>query len=635
MIDPEWRQRYHSKLATRGRALERIPAGARIFVGSACGEPQHLVEGLADPCCAAADSEILHIFTLGIAPYADEKYSQRFRHNAFFIGDNTRTAVAEGRADYTPVYLSELPALFRSRRLRLDAALIQTTPPDRHGTVSLGVSVDVTKAAVESAALVIAEVNPRMPRTLGDSFVPVEAIDLLVEHDAPVIEYHPPAPDAEAQRIGRNVAKLIRDGSTLQVGIGTIPNAVVHALKDKRDLGVHTEMFTDWLLELVRCGAVTNRRKTLHPGKVVASFCMGSQALYEFVDDNPLVEFHPSEYTNDPFVIGRNDAMVAINTALEIDLTGQVCSDSLGHQFYSGIGGQVDFVRGAARSRGGLPIIALPSTARDGAVSRIVPQLSPGAGVVTTRASARMVVTEWGHADLFGKTIRERAMALTQIAHPRFREHLLTEAKRLHCVYADQLLPSAAELYPEQYETVEEFGGDPLLVRPLKPTDEPLVKALFYSLSDESVYHRYFHALRTMPHTRLQEELAVDYETRMAIVALTRDGDGEELVGLAQYELDVATNNADMAFLVRDDWHGRGVGGYLVRTLVGIARDKCVRGITALVLPDNRAMLKLFYTLGFTVQSRLEEGGYHLYFDLWEPVSGIDPPPRRCRVDPG
>ncbi|MHB8766959.1 MAG: GNAT family N-acetyltransferase [Deferrisomatales bacterium] len=616
MIDPDWKTRYAARVMDRAAALSLIQRGGKIFVGSACAEPQHLVEGLAQRAATLADSEILHLLTLGIAPYADERFSQLFRHNAFFIGDNTRQAVAQGRADYTPVYLSELPELIRSRKIRIDAALVQVTPPDRHGYVSLGVSVDVTKAAVESARVVIAEVNPNLPRTLGDSFVPVDRIDALVEHPSPVIEYLAPPPDEVALRIGANIARLVSDGSTLQIGIGAIPNAAVHALKDKRDLGVHTEMFSDWLLELIRCGAVTNRKKTLHRGKVIASFCMGSKELYNFIDNNPLVEFRPSEYTNDPFVIGQNDRMVAINTALEVDLTGQVCSDSIGHQFYSGIGGQVDFIRGAARSRGGKPIIALASTARGGAVSRIVPQLSPGAGVVTTRASARLVVTEWGYADLHGKTIRERAMALLNIAHPRFRKELLEAAKRLHYVFPDQLIPTALDLYPEKYETFHDLAGQRISFRPVKPTDEPLLKDLFYSLSDESIYRRYFNVIKYMPHGRLQEELDLDYDTRMALAAVW-DHDGvEEMIGIAQWVLDVSTNEAEAAFLVRDEWQGKGLGGALLTSLVQIAQDKGIKGMTALVMPENRAMLHLFHKLGFTIESRFEDGAYHLAFKI-------------------
>jgi len=617
MLDPSWKERYAAKVMTREAALAKIQRGARIFVGSACAEPQHLVEGLANKPSAVADSEILHMLTLGVAPYTDERLASMFRHNAFFIGDNTRAAVAEGRADYTPVCLSELPGLFRSGRIRLDAALVQVSPPDRHGYVSLGISVDVTRSAVEHARVVIAEVNPNMPRTLGDTFIPVDRIDALVEHEAPVIELASPVPNAVATAIGRNIAKLVDDGSTIQVGIGGIPTAAAHALGEKHDLGVHTELFSDWLLALVRCGAVTGRRKTLHRGKVIASFCMGTKALYDFVDDNPMVEFHPSEYCNDPQVIARNDKMVAINTAVEVDLTGQVCSDSIGHKFYSGIGGQVDFVRGASRSRGGKVIIALASTAKEGKVSTIVPELSPGAGVVTTRGSVRFVVTEWGWADLQGRSIRERAIALVNIAHPAFRDQLLTAAKTRHYVYQDQILPPAGGLYPDQYETRGTFGGRELFFRPIKPTDDALLKDLFYSLSDDSVYKRYFSQIKIMPHERLQEETNVDYDTRMTIVGLSvGEAGAEQAVALGQYVLKESSNRAEIAVMVRDDWHGKGLGSYLVRSIVDVAKEKGIEGIDAVVWPQNRTMLNILYKLGYTVKSRFEDGAYHLSFDL-------------------
>jgi acyl-CoA hydrolase/GNAT superfamily N-acetyltransferase len=617
MSDASWKLRYAGKLLPREKALAKIQRGARIFVGSACAEPQHLVEGLAHKPSTIADAEILHILTLGVAPYTDERLASVFRHNAFFIGDNTRKAVSEGRADYTPVYLSELPGMFRSGRIRLDAALVQVSPPDRHGFVSLGVSVDVTRAAVEAARVVIAEVNPRMPRTLGDTFIPVDRIHALVEHEAPLIELESKAPSAVAQAIGHNIAKLVEDGATIQIGIGGIPNASAHALAGKRDLGVHTELFSDWLLELVQCGAVTGRKKTLHRGKIIASFCMGSRALYDFVDDNPMVELHPSDYCNDPLVIRRNDKMVAINTAVEVDLTGQVCSDSIGHQFYSGIGGQVDFVRGASRSRGGKVIIALASTAKEGKVSTIVPELSPGAGVVTTRGSVRFVVTEYGWADLQGKNIRERAIALINIAHPAFREQLLEAAKARHYVYQDQILPPPGGLYPEQYEQRLTVGGRELFFRPVKPTDDSLLKDLFYRLSDDSVYKRYFSAIKIMPHERLQETTNVDYDTRMTMLGLAVNEAGvEEAVVLGQYVLEESTNRAELAVMVRDDWHGKGLGTLIVRTMVDIAKEQGVAGITAVVWPQNRTMLNILYKLGYTVKSRFEDDAYRLSWDI-------------------
>lgn len=430
-----WQQRCQAKLVTAAEAVRCVKRRQRVFVGSGAAEPQALVAALAARGGELADNEILHILTLGIAPYSDPCYRSAFRHNAFFIGPNVRAAVAEGRADYTPIFLSEIPRLFRSRRVALDVALIQVSPPDVHGFCSYGVSVDVVKAAAESASVVVAEVNAQMPRSLGDSFIHVDHIDHLVEVDTPLLQSVPAAPDDTALEIGRHVAELIEDGSTLQLGIGAIPNAVLLHLGKKRDLGIHTEMFSDGVIDLIEAGVINCARKTLLPGKVVTSFCMGSERLYQYVDNNPLFEFRTAEFTNDPTVIARNAKMVAINAALEVDLTGQVCADSIGDSFYSGIGGQVDFIRGSARSEGGKPIIVLRSTAKQGAVSRIVPHLHEGAGVVTTRGDVHYVATEYGVADLWGKSVRERALALISIAHPDFRPDLLAEARRRRLIY--------------------------------------------------------------------------------------------------------------------------------------------------------------------------------------------------------
>ncbi|HZT59994.1 MAG TPA: acetyl-CoA hydrolase/transferase C-terminal domain-containing protein, partial [Pyrinomonadaceae bacterium] len=445
-----WRERYHEKLVDAATAVRSIRRGQRVFVGSGAAEPQALVNALGERAEELADTEIYHIMTLGVAPYAEARFARNFRHNAFFIGSNVRPAIHEGRADYTPIFLSEIPRLFRSRRVPLDVALIQLSPPDEHGFCSFGVSVDIVKAAAESASHVIAEVNPCMPRTLGDSFIHVSRLDLLVENYSEIPEPEQAEIDEAAIEIGRNVARLVDDGSTLQMGIGVIPNAVLAQLGGKKDLGVHTEMFSDGLLDLIESGVVNCSKKGFLDGKIVASFCMGTRRLYDFVDNNPLFEFRPVEFTNDPVQIARNRKMVAVNAALEVDLTGQVAADSIGSRFYSGIGGQVDFIRGAARSEGGKPIIALRSTAKNDTVSRIVPQLKEGAGVVTTRGDVHYVVTEYGIADLWGRNVRERAMALINIAHPKFREELLAEAKRHHLVYEDQILLASAH-YPEQW----------------------------------------------------------------------------------------------------------------------------------------------------------------------------------------
>lgn len=426
----DWQTRYAAKIATPEAAVRLIQPRKRILIGSGAAEPGRLVEAMVSHGEHLEGNEIVHLMTLGSAPYVQPGLERRFRHTAFFIGANVRQAVQEGRADFMPVFLSEIPQLISSGRVRTDVALVQVTPPDRHGFVSLGVSVDIVRAAVDSADLILAEVNPNMPRTLGDSFLHVDRIASLVPVADPLPELGEQPLDETFREIGRNVASLIPDGATLQMGIGKIPDATLNFLMDRRDLGIHTEMLSDGVMRLAEAGVVNGRRKTLLTGKIVTSFIMGSRALYEWVHDNPAVEMRPSAFTNDPFQIARNDQMIAINSALAVDLSGQVAADTVRGKFFSGIGGQVDFIRGAARSRGGKPVIALPSTAKGGTVSRIQPAFEEGAGVVTSRGDIRYCVTEYGVADLWGKNIGQRAHALIGIAHPDFRGELLAAAKR-------------------------------------------------------------------------------------------------------------------------------------------------------------------------------------------------------------
>jgi len=421
------RARYEHKLTTAEQAVGTIAPGQRIFIGSGASEPASLVTAMSE-APHLEGNEIVHLLTLGPAPYVAPGMERKFRHKAFFIGPNVRAAVNEGRADFTPIFLSEIPRLLESRRVNIDVALVQVSPPDAHGYVSLGVSVDIVRAAVDSADRILAEVNPRMPRTHGDSYLHVDRITQLVEVNAELYERAPEPLDDVDRAIGTHVASLIPDGATLQTGIGRIPDAVLAALDDRHDLGVHTEMFSDGVMRLTDAGVISGRRKTLLPGKLVTSFVMGSRALYDWVHENPAVEMRPSSFTNDPFRIAQNNDMIAINSALAVDLTGQVAADTLMGRFFSGIGGQVDFIRGAARARGGKPIIALPSTAKDGAVSRIQAAFEEGAGVVTSRGDVHYVVTEHGVADLWGKSIRERAEALIAIAHPDFRAELRAQA---------------------------------------------------------------------------------------------------------------------------------------------------------------------------------------------------------------
>lgn len=609
----DWRAQYAARLKGAPDAVRAVGRGQKVFIGSGAALPQSLVGALAERAPQLTDTEIYHIMTLGTAPYADAKLTANFRHNAFFIGANTRAAIREGRADYTPVFLSEIPRLFRSRRIPLDVALIQVSPPDEHGYCSYGVSVDIVKAAAESATHVVAEVNRQMPRTLGDCFVHVSRLDQIVESDLPLPELAPTELDAVALDIGRNVASLVDDGSTLQLGIGVIPNAVLAQLGGKRHLGIHTEMFSDGVIDLIESGVIDCSKKTLLAGKVVTSFCMGTRRLYEYANNNPLFEFRSVEFTNDPFQIARNEKMVAVNAAIEVDLTGQVAADSIGSNFYSGIGGQVDFIRGAARSEGGKPVIALRSTAKGDSLSRIVLRLQ-GAGVVTTRGDVHYVVTEYGVADLWGKSVRERAMALIQIAHPKFREQLLEEAKRAHLVYQDQILLPEAR-YPREWERIEAAkDGTSVYLRAVKPTDEAMMKELFYTCSEQSLYERNFQVVKAMPHEKLQRVVNVDYENEVSVVARMREGGHERIVGVASYSLNRATNTADVAFLVHDEYQARGVGTLLLQHLLRIARSKGVAGFTADVLAHNHAMLKVFHKTGCEMKSSLEENVYHLEF---------------------
>jgi acyl-CoA hydrolase len=411
-------------------AVEQIRSGQRVFVHGAAATPHVLLNALVARSADLEDVEVVHLHAAGPAPHVEPAMAGHLRHRALFVGSNVRQAVNDGRADFVPIFLSDIPRLFTSRRLPLDVALVHVSPPDAHGYCSLGTSVDVAMAAVDSAPLVIAQVNPRMPRTLGNSFIRFDHIDFAVEVDEPLlVEPVEPVDDTE-RLIGVYVADLVDDGATLQLGIGGIPNAVLEAMTSQRDLGVHTEMFSDGLLDLVEAGVVTGAAKSLHPGKIVTTFLMGSQRLYDWVHDNPMVEMQPVDYTNDTSIIRRNTRMTAINSAIQVDLTGQVCADSIGTRIYSGVGGQMDFMRGAALSPGGKAIIALPSTARGGSVSRIVPTLTEGAGVTTTRAHVQYIVTEHGVADLHGASIRERAEALIRIADPAFHDELTAWARR-------------------------------------------------------------------------------------------------------------------------------------------------------------------------------------------------------------
>lgn len=427
---------YASKLVSAEQAVSIIKSGDKVLVHSNCAIPAKLVNAMVARRDGLENVEILHVLAVGALPYLEPGMEKHFRHRSFFMGANVRPAVNEGRADFTPIYLFEYPLLFSKGVIKPNIALIHVSPPDEHGFCSYGVEVGITKTPAEKADVIIAQVNPNMPRALGDSFIHINRIKYIVETDENILELPQGEGNLTAEqesiysRIGMYIAEMIEDGSTMQMGIGVIPDSVLKFLDTKKDLGIHSEMFSDGIISLVERGIITNSKKSLHPGKMIAGFVLGSRRLYDFIDNNPMIEFHPQEYVNDPFVVAQNKKMVAINSAIEVDITGQVCSDSIGTRLFSGFGGQVDFIRGASRSEGGKPIIALPASTKDGAISRIVTHLKPGAGVVTNRADVHYVVTEYGVADLFGKSIRERVKSLIKIAHPKFREELEAYAKK-------------------------------------------------------------------------------------------------------------------------------------------------------------------------------------------------------------
>jgi len=626
----DWKTYYRERLGDAGQILETaIQDGNRIFISSGCGEPQHLLQNLLPLLERRRDLELVQNLSMGLLPEDWTDLEGHCRLRTFFVGQRSRKAVNMGLADYVPIYFSSIPRLFREEgMLRLDVCLVQVSPPDEHGFCSLGVSVDIAKAAVETARVVVLQVNPQMPRTLGDSFLHVSQAHHFVEYDEPLLQIVYRERSAVAERIAKYTSSLVEDGSTIQVGLGRVANSVLRYLEDKNDLGVHAELITDAHLYLINQGVINGRRKNFHPGKIITSMCLGSQELYDFINNNPEVEFYPTEYVNDSRRISRNERMVAINSALEIDLTGQVCADSIGHRVYSGIGGYVDFMHGASHAPRGKTIIVLPSTTSDGKSSRIVSHLTNGSGVVSPRSTVQYVVTEFGIAYLHGKTIRDRALALINIAHPKFRERLLEQAKKLSYVYEDQILPPIFEpLYPGQWETEQVFrDGRRVFFRPIKPTDERALQEFFYSLPDQDIYYRFLSAMKVFPHRNTQAMVNIDYEHEMAIVGVTGEIGSETIVALGRYILDQKSNLAEVDFAVRADWQQHGVGSFLLRYLCEIAVSKGITGFTAYVLAANRRMLGIFHKVGYIVHTHFEEG-------IFEIELRFDQPAQVCLTD--
>ncbi len=616
--DPDWEGKYPDLLTTARKAVSYIRPGSRVFISTGCAQPLKLTEALVQVSKELADIEIVQLLTFGDAPYATKDLAQYFRMNSFYVTGNIRELVSDGHAEYTPIFLSDIPDLFTSGQLPLDAALIQVTPPDEDGMCSLGISVDIAKSAAENASIVIAQVNPQMPRTRGDCNLHVHDFDYLVPGDLPLLEYVAPDRNDITSKIGEYVAALIDDGSTIEVGIGGISQAVLEYLKGKEDLGVHSEMINDAIIDLVESGVITGACKSVDKRKIVTSFCLGTRRLYDYIDNNPVFSFRPTEYVNDQVVIGRQHKQVAVNMALEVDLTGQVCSDSLGTMIYSGIGGQADFNRGAAMSNGGKAIIALPSTAKDGKVSRIVAHLSKGAGVVTTRGDVHYVVTEFGSAYLHGKSIQERTLALISIAHPDFREKLLKEAIVANYLHRRMIeLGGRIHVGPSDLRATYILNDGTLInFRPIHPTDPDRVKDLFYALSEESVYLRFMSRMKRLQHKQIHDLVFIDHRTEVVIVGTLEEAHGEEIIAMGGYYLDPKTNRAEVAFLVHDSWQKHGIGSFLFQHLTNIARSYGIAGFTAETFPQNRAMQHVFNRCGLKLTSSIEDGVYVYQMDF-------------------
>ncbi len=611
-------RKYEEKKSNPEAAIkEFIKPGDRIFIDSGCSEPISLTKKLVELAPKLTDVEVIHLLSLSDIDYyaGATEIEALFRFNAFFIGRALRNYVNEGMADYTPILLSEIPKIFKSGQIHLDTALIQVSPPNKKGMCSLGINVDIAKAMAESADNVIAEINPNMPKTFGNSEISLEDIDAFVTTDHDIIEYkYSPLNDTE-KRIGAFVASLIEDGSTIQVDIGHTANAVLAALEGKKDLGVHSVVITDPIVDLVEKGVITGIKKTLNRDKIVSSFALGTRRLYNFMNNNQDVELYGVDYTCDPNIIGKNIKQIAVNGALSVDITGQVNADSMGHRFFSGLGALIEFTSGAARSRDGKPIIVLPSTATlpDGkVVSRILPCLSQCSGVAINRGMAHYVVTEWGIAYLYAKNIRERVLQMINIAHPDFREELLEHAKNCNYVYHDQVLPTSIDgrtsIYPTQYETkITLKNGKSILVRPVKPSDERLIQELYYSLDKEEVFLRFFSHKRDFRHTMVQPLVVIDYNTNMILVCVYTESGKEEIVATGGFFKTENPAAVEMAYIVRKDWRGNDISKILLNDLVIIARELKYKRFSAEVMRENTPMIRVITNSGYNIVEKIIE----------------------------
>jgi acyl-CoA hydrolase/GNAT superfamily N-acetyltransferase len=605
-----WADDYVTKQCSAEAAMSRLHSGQRVFIGSSCGEPQHLVRELANISKKLTDLEIVRLMALETTPLTliaskSQGASLNIRH--IYMGSAKPKRLARNARFVTPMNLSAVPRLFTSRLLPIHVALIQVTPPDDFGWMSLGVSVDITMAAALSADLVIAQINPKMPRVLGRSFLHVNQVDLFVEHEEPLLSVGEPPESEDANIIGRLIARLIEDGSTIQISPGTSLQATLLALSQKNDLGVHTQYLTSDIMHLYSKGVVTNRKKGLNNGKIVASTAIGTENLYEFINDNPVLEFHPSDYVNNPSIIARHNRMVSINVAMAIDLTGQVAADALPYNHFSGVTGMLDFIRGSSQSEGGKSFIIMPSTSMKGAKSRIVPMLDETA-VVVPRADVQYIVTEYGVVNLFGKSLQDRATAMISIAHPKFRDELFHQAKEMDLFGRERTLQETIHgVYPLKLEETIEIEAEQVTIRPAKPVDERRIQEHFYNLDKDDITSRFFYEKKSFLQSDVKSVSQIDYIKALSIIAVVGEFGFGKVVAIGEYQLDEEKNVAEIAFSVSKEWQGKGLGKILLKKLCEAARENGIAGLMAYTSPENKAMTNLFHALPYKIETFSEE----------------------------
>jgi acyl-CoA hydrolase/RimJ/RimL family protein N-acetyltransferase len=585
--------RYQDKFVTAAQAVSRIAPGNRVFVGTASATPLSLVQALEQLDSPPPDVQLFYFLTQGAMHHENAVPKSRYRHRCFFVGSDIRAATAQGIADYVPISLAQVPRLIENGRIPIDVALIQVSLPDEYGYVSLGVSVDITSAAAQKAKKIIAEINPHMPCTLGDTFLRIDKIDQCVLVETPIIEYqHPPA-DAVAEKIARYIASIIDDGSTLQIGIGRIPNETLKYLVNRRDLGVHSDVITDSIIPLIEQGIITGAEKSIHRGKIIASYCFGTRRLYDLIDRNPMFSFHPIEYVSNISLISQQKRMVSVTQAFAVDLTGQICADQFQGEFYGGVSTQPEFIRGAAYSAGGKPIICLTATTDDGKTSRIRPLLQAGEGVTVARSDVHYVITEYGIAYLFGKSIRERTLSLIEIAHPEFRSWLMEEAKKLNYLPQAQMLKSSVAYPVGEERTVILKDGTSIMIRPARASDVAGLQDIFYDMTKEDVYTRFFRNMRSLSASEAQFMCNVNYDTDMAFLAVAGTRENEKIVGSSCYVGNLSTNTAEVAYMIRSEWQCMGIGRVLQERMKEYAKTRGIRGFTGEILAGNTKMIKL------------------------------------------